>query len=176
MVILAFGFWYAYSSTEYSSSKKPAQPRMPLWKAVLDAINPADLIVGIGRLFGIILHLRRTGGFEAWGQARTQAKADKRASKMQGRRAQGRYQTIDGMESLSRPDAAHGTQFQDPSYPMYQPPSGSPPGYDDPTKSHLMPETQRARSSSPGGRTWDGQRYDRTPSPSGRFVDSRDMV
>ena len=176
MVILSLGFWYAYSSTEYASSKKPMQPRMALWKAVLDAMNPWDLLVGIARVFGIITHLRKTGGFEAWGQARAQAKSDKRAKTVQ-RRAQGRYQTLDGMESLSRPDAAHGTRPEDPSYPMmYQPPSGSPPKYDAPTKNHLVPETRTTRSSSPSGRTWDGRRYDRTPSPSGRFVESTDMV
>ena len=61
MAILSLGFWYAYSSTEYGSSKKAMQPRMPLWKAVLDAENPWDLLVGIARIFGIITHLRRTG-------------------------------------------------------------------------------------------------------------------
>ncbi|CAK4031505.1 Hypothetical predicted protein [Lecanosticta acicola] len=177
MVFLSLGFWYAYSSTEYGSSQKPTHTRLPVWRAVLDAINPWDLMAGIGRMFGIILHLSRTGGFQAWGQARAQAETDKRAGKAQARRAQGRYQTIDGMESLSRPDAAHGTQFENPLYPMVgQPPPDSPPRYDDPTQAHLMPDSRKARSPSPSGRVWDGQRYDRTPSPSGRYVDTRDMV
>lgn len=183
MAILAVGFWYAYSATEYSGQSRPSHSRMPVYKAVLNALNPWDLFAGIGRLFAIVLHLRRTGGFQDWSAAKQQAKQDKRAAKVQKRREQGRYQTLDGMESLSRPNAAYGgstQQHYETSYsngqPLYQPPSGSPPSYTDQSSSYLMANSRRERSPSPNGRTWDGQRYSRTPSPGGRFAEGRDMV
>lgn len=184
MAILAVGFWYCYSATEYSSRARPQHTRLSLHRAILDALNPQDLFVGIGRLFSIVLHLQRTGGFQQWSVAKKQAKQDKRAGKAQKRREQGRYQTVDGMQSLPRPGAAYetsSTQVFDTSYsngqPLYQPPSGSPPSYTDQSNGYLMADAQRARSPSPDGRFWDGQRYARTPSPAaGRFVEGRDMV
>lgn len=188
MALLAIGFWYAYSATEYSSQSRPQHTRLPVHKAILNALNPWDLFVGIGRVFTIVLHLQRTGGFQDWAVAKKQAKAEKRAGTAQKRRDQGRYQTLDGMNSLSRPDAAYdgaSSQYYDTTYSngqtMYQPPagsppSGSPPSYADQSNSYLMANARSERSPSPNGRVWDGQRYDRTPSPSGRFVEGRDMV
>ncbi|KAK4507406.1 hypothetical protein PRZ48_001141 [Zasmidium cellare] len=183
MAILAIGFWYAYSATEYSSRARPQHDRLPVHRAILNALNPWDLLAGIGRLFSIVLHLRRTGGFQDWAAARKAGKAEKKAGNPQQRREQGRYQTLDGMELLSRPNAAYdgaSSQFNDTTYSngqaLYQPPSGSPPSYVDQSGNYLMADSRRERSPSPNGRVWDGQRYDRTPSPSGRFVEGRDMV
>ncbi|KAK5122278.1 hypothetical protein LTR85_004189 [Meristemomyces frigidus] len=202
MVLFAAAFWYAYSSTEYSSSAKPRDQRLSLPKAVLDALNPYDLFAGIGRWFSLFLHLQRTGGFKEWQRVKQQAKADKRANKRAGRGGQGRYRTIDGMESLSLPTQTHGRQDSQPeglehynggsaygqqqpsqaSELYYQPPSASPPGYreeeedDEGGKSHLMADVQPARSTSPMP-AWNGQRYDRSPSPAGREgLRGRDMV
>lgn len=183
MALLAIGFWYAYSATEYSTQSRPNHTRLPVYKAIANALNPLDLLAGIGRVFTIVLHLQRTGGFQDWSAAKKQAKAEKRAGTAQKRRDQGRYQTLDGMNSLSRPGAAYdgtSSQYTDTSYShgqvLYQPPAGSPPSYADQSNRYLMANARRERSSSPSGRVWDGQRYDRTPSPSGRFVEGRDMV
>lgn len=183
MAVLAVGFWYAYSATEYSTQSRPNHTRLPVHRAIANALNPWDLFAGIGRVFTIVLHLQRTGGFQDWSAAKKQAKVEKRAGTAQKRRDQGRYQTLDGMNSLSRPDAAYdgaSSQYYDASnshgQTLYQPPSGSPPSYADQSNSYLMSNSRRERSPSQNGRAWDGQGYGRFPSPSGRFVEQRDMV
>ncbi|KXT06497.1 hypothetical protein AC578_6076 [Pseudocercospora eumusae] len=173
MVVLSLGFWYAYSSTEYGSdSNKALTPRIPTYKAAVDAINPWELIVGILRIFSIITHLRATCGFRDWNAYKEQGKADKRAQiqKMKGLRGQGRYQTLDGMESLMHPGAAHGRsrpQFEDTTsaawhsaggHPIHQAPATSPPAYED-------AESRAGRSTFPDERVWDGPRYERSRSP-----------
>ncbi|KAF2717476.1 hypothetical protein K431DRAFT_210915, partial [Polychaeton citri CBS 116435] len=64
MVIFSLGFWYAYSSTEYSSNAKPRDQRLPIWKAALDAMNPYDFLHGIVQMFKLALHLQHSGGFK----------------------------------------------------------------------------------------------------------------
>ncbi|KAK4541397.1 hypothetical protein LTR36_007998 [Oleoguttula mirabilis] len=188
MVLFAAAFWFAYSSTEYGSSSKPRNQPLSIPKAVVDAMNPYDLFAGIGRCFSLFLHLRRTGGFKEWQQMKRQAKADKKAKK-QSKGGQGRYRTLDGMESLSQPTHTHGRADSQPEqelqtygggygqgHDLYQPPSGSPPDHDDPSKTYLMADVQPARSTSPVP-AWNGQRYDRSPSPAGRApLQGRDMV
>ncbi|KAK5131549.1 hypothetical protein LTR08_000876 [Meristemomyces frigidus] len=142
MMLFGLGFWYAYSSTEYSSDAKPRDNRLSLPKAVLDALNPYDFFAGIGRAFSLVTYLQRTGGFKDWMDFKKQAKADKRAKR--GQKGQGRYQTIDGMDSLPRPDESHGRADSQNgelaaygNQQLYQPPSLSPPRYDDNATSTL---------------------------------------
>lgn len=179
----------ASSRSHADSQSHPAclESHGPLCRCVNPHVHSkahADVRTGIGRLFSIVLLLQRNGGFKEWSQAKAKAKAEKRAGR--SRRGQGRYRTIDGMESLPRPGAAHdpsGSHF-DTSYPMlstsngqvYQPPPGSPPSYNDepagPRPSYSPPEPNQML----GGRMWDGQRYERSPSPGGRYTGTRDMV
>lgn len=143
-VLFSAAFWYAFSSTEYGSNAKPRIERMPLWRAVFDALNPYDLLHGIVKAFVLL-----TGG----------NMGGKTGPTLQTRTGKGRYQTLDGMESLSRPAVSHERNASDQSYyggaavmnpGMYQPPAGSPPEYD-PTKSYLMADARSARSPSPSG-------------------------
>ncbi|EME89792.1 seven transmembrane receptor protein, partial [Pseudocercospora fijiensis CIRAD86] len=186
MVVLSLGFWYAYSSTEYGSHSKSLSPRVLMYKAVLDAINPWELIVGIFRIFTVITHLRVTGGFQDWNAHKEQVKADKRAQKMKGR-----YQTLDGMESLAHPGASHGrsgssSQFEDTTpavwhysvggHPIRQAPATSPPAYQD---GDLMAESRPGQRTFANGGVWDGRCYERSRSPERLTEDAaarRDMV
>lgn len=182
MAILSLGFWYAFSSTEYGSNAKPRDRPLPIHKAILDAINPWDLIVGVGRMFSIIIHLKRSGGFEEWQAAKQNAKAAKRANNPRGRRNQGRYRTVDGMESLPRPNAAYDvaappmgdTAYYPGHQPLYQPPTGSPPSYGDQLHGHLTANQRYERSVSPSGRAWD--RYDHSRSPAGKSTRGQEIV
>lgn len=142
-VLFSAAFWYAFSSTEYSSNARRSE-RMPIWRAVFDAMNPYDLLHGIVKVF-VLLAGGKVGG--------------KSSPSFQTRTAKGRYQTLDGMESLSRPAVSHERHASDQSYyggasvmnpAMYQPPEGSPPEYD-PSKSYLMADARPARSPSPSG-------------------------
>lgn len=165
MALLSASFWYAYSSTEYGTNAKPLDLALPMWHGVLDVINPWDLLEGIGHWVTIVLNLRKSAG--------------NRSTRLQESRGQCRYQTVDGTESLSLPGAAYGRtgpQFESTSYPMqsgtgqhlYQPPSGSPPSYDH-HSTHLTAGPGRDDG-------WNGQKYNRSPSPGGRFAEGRDMV
>lgn len=54
-VILALAFHYACSSAEYSTSARPANvQRLGFFHAIIDALNPLDLLRGIGRA-GLLL-------------------------------------------------------------------------------------------------------------------------
>jgi len=201
MFLFSIGFWYAFSSSEYSSSAHPRDRPLPLWKAVLDALNPWDLMMGIARIVPLIAQMQRSGDFTKWTAARKEEKAAKRYRKnRQDQGGQHRYQGIhdDTTEPLGRPVEMHhvrsasnvsheGTAYGGlAGHQMYRPPSGSPPGE---SNSYLMAEDARAaggraRSESLGQQQqqqqWNGQRYDRSPSPAGRFVEEsvrgRDMV
>jgi hypothetical protein len=50
MVIFSTVFWYAYSSTEYSSKARPNYKQLNIVHAFFDAINPADTIMGVLRI------------------------------------------------------------------------------------------------------------------------------
>ena len=155
MVIFSSAFWYAYSSTEYSSKARPQSAPLPIYKAAFDAINPFDLFAGIVRAFKLALHMQKSGGFAEWSAAKAEAKVAKNGSR-------GRYQTADGMEPISYPQDMHGryasnTGFypMDDRQPLYQPPSTPPPGYGGPNKGYLMDGTRSERSPSQES----GERY-----------------
>lgn len=159
----------AFSSTEYSSDAKPRDAPLPLWKAVLHAINPWDLILGMARIFPLCGEVRRSGDWKAYQAAMReqglQGAIRKGVRKYKGRKNnnQGSYQELDdGMESLTKPtETYHGrtessASYEDAGYysmsggmyggqDVYQPPPGSPP---DESRSHLMAESGRMRSSS----------------------------
>jgi len=188
MVLFSFGFWYAFSSTEYSSKAKPGHTPYPIWKAAAHAANPTDLVKGILRVFALCADVRRTGDWKAYQLASReqglQGAIRKGVAKYKGRKGgDGRYQELDeGMESLTKPtELYHGrsesTAYEDPSYhpmsggmsgqDMYQPPAGSPPQYEGYLSAESAPiDLQHGgRPRSPSGGHWNGSSYDRAPSP-----------
>lgn len=54
MVIFSLGFWYAFSSSEYSSKAKPHKQRMTVFRALFDALNPSDILLGILRAVTVL--------------------------------------------------------------------------------------------------------------------------
>ena len=56
MVFFAVWFCWVCSPNEYSFAKQGVAP-LPLWKAIPDSLNPKDWILGIGRMFGVCLHM-----------------------------------------------------------------------------------------------------------------------
>lgn len=171
MVLFSLGFWYAFSSTEYSSKAKPREQALPVWKAALHALNPWDIIAGMARIFPLCGEVRRTGDWQAYrlatrdkGISGAVRKGIRKYKNRKGQ-GQGRYQELDeGAESLTQPAEMHyipsesRESYQDPGYfpmsggisgsDMYQVPAGSPPGE---VESHLMGEINaggRPRSSS----------------------------
>lgn len=193
MVLFAVGFWYSFSASEYSSRAKPGHTPYPIWKAALHALNPTDLILGVVRIFGLCAEVRQTGDWKAYQLAQReqglQGAIRKGINKYKaGKGGDGRYQHVnEGMESLTRPTETHhvysesiGYAYQEPpsygmsgdrgGHDMYQPPAGSPPQDHD---GYLMAESAPVdlqyggRSRSPSnGYSWNGQNYDRAPSPS----------
>jgi len=189
MVLFSLGFWYAFSSTEYGSSAKPRDTPLPLGRAILDALNPLDLVVGIARIFTLSGDLHRSGGWKAYREAQKQTgitgAVRKGVKKYQNRKSSGpgRYEELnESMEELQKPVGSHhqrsvseATDASETAYfapgslsgeQMYQPPSGSPPSYAD---GHLMAGQYDGRPRSLSQGQWNGRRYDRSPSPSGRF-------
>jgi hypothetical protein len=55
MVLFSAGFWYAYSSTEYSTKARPGYEQINFFKALLDASNPTDIIKGVLRIPALLL-------------------------------------------------------------------------------------------------------------------------
>ncbi|KAK0354248.1 hypothetical protein LTR91_003667 [Friedmanniomyces endolithicus] len=173
MVLFSLGFWYAFSSTEYGSNAKPRDSPLPLGKALLDVINPMDLISGIARIFPLWGEIHRSGD---WAQWRAAIPINRQIRKYRNKKRAGgnvRYEEVrgEGTEELKMPKQSHSRSGSDafdvedtPTMGMggqtlYQPPSGSPP---DDASSSLMPEGS-LRASSQG--QWNGRRYDRSPSP-----------
>jgi hypothetical protein len=199
MVLFALGFWYAFSATEYGSNAKPRDKPYPLWRAIIDAVNPIDLLLGVARVPNLFFDLHRSGGWKAFRAVQknkgVSGAARKAVRKYQNRKGtgSGRYQEVGaGMEELQKPNASHDRSESGVSHvseqdfmmsgaahpqELYQPPAGSPPDSD---RSHLMAESfeSRPRSSSQG--PWNGYSYDRAPSPSLRpsmdATQGRDMV
>ena len=66
MVLFSAAFWYAFSSTEYSSSAKPKEAPLPMWKAALHALNPWDIIHGMWRIFPLSIEMSRSGDWARW--------------------------------------------------------------------------------------------------------------
>lgn len=194
MVLFAFGFWYAFSSTEYSSAAKPYEKPLPWWRAILHALNPSDLLFGIAKIFPLCGEVHRSGEWKNWSTAQRQkpGEALTKIKNLKNLRKQPRGQTegpygygqFDGStEALTKPVGSHRGRAESEAtisdvelYPMtnmsgqelYRPPSTTPP---DQTSSHLMaqPYLADSRTASPGH--WNGQSYDRTPSPSVRVVE-----
>ncbi|KAK3112050.1 hypothetical protein LTR53_012071 [Teratosphaeriaceae sp. CCFEE 6253] len=196
MVLFSLAFWYAFSSTEYGSNAKPRDPPLPLGTAVLHAINPWDLFVGVARIFPLWSEVHRNGDWAKWRAARSNSGliglfkrrfGKSRSTCTEAEGSNFRYQeTSQGLEELKRPTNAHhsrsGSAQSDTEYAritglgghqLYEPPSGSPP---DEASSFLVPHASPHASQA----QWNGQRYDRSPSPRGRrSVDAtsgRDMV
>ena len=194
MVLFSLGFWYAFSSTEYGSNAKPRDTPLPLGSAILHALNPWDLIVGIARIFPLWSEIHRNGDWAKWRASRAGGGivglVKRGIKKYRSRKAgdsNARYQQTGlGMEQLKKPTVTHhsrsGSAQSDTEYTpttglggqqLYQPPSGSPPGE---ASSFLMPHTLPRTSQG----QWNGQSYDRTPSPGPRFTfdatSGREMV
>jgi hypothetical protein len=140
MVLFSALFWYAFSSTEYGSGVHKETP-LPLWKAVLHALNPWDIIEGMYKIFPLSIEMSRDGEWAKWRVAMKERSLLRKGIKaMQKKKGQGRYQELDeGRESYSRPmEMQPGARdsYQEGSYyqmsgamgqSMYQPPAGSPP-------------------------------------------------
>ncbi|KAK4545048.1 hypothetical protein LTR36_003599 [Oleoguttula mirabilis] len=186
MVLFACGFWYAFSSTEYSSTAKPSEQPLPWWKAILHVLNPSDLFIGIAKIFPLCGQVHRSGEWKNWSAAQQQKPGEavrKLKSLRLSRKGQGTdegpYQQSHGStEALSKPveswdrgrSASGATQPGAESYPMtdmsgqdlYRPPSTTPPNQ---TSTHLMAQPYLGDPRSPHPGQWNGQRYDRTLSP-----------
>lgn len=68
MVIFSASFWYAYSSSEYSSSSRSQGHALGFGSAIADALNPMDLLRGFGQGFRGLSQVRTT---RASGNGRT---------------------------------------------------------------------------------------------------------
>ena len=227
MVLFSIGFWYAYSSTEYSSKAQSGATPRPIMSAVLHALNPSDLISGTVRAVPMSIALHRSGEWKAWrnvakesgvtglvrkGIRRYRNRGDK-ATKINSTTPSSEYQGLhQEMDSVSRPAEMHhgpdtfGASPND-GYSLggygggsYDQPPRESGQYSEEQTSYLMADTTatgRPRSqsgsylmvdhnagtatapSNPAGQ-WNGQRYDRSPSPDARFetapTHGRDMV
>lgn len=166
MALLSFGFLYTFSSSEYSSSAKPKHQPMPLGRAILDALNPSDLFAGIYRAFRMLL--TGTGGSSGHGGGYGPAK--EAAVHLEPiRHINGEAMTP---AEMPYPGQSHrrdwsqdvGTEYSGTGNAQgyFQPPPSSPPE----ETGHLMAEQGgRGRAESLGA-NWNGQRYDRSRSPS----------
>lgn len=116
-VLFCAAFWYAFSSSEYAH--KPNSRRLPLWKAVIDSLNPSDLIRGVAR--AVTLLLGAFGGRRDGDAVHASAPVT--------RSGRGRYRTLDGMESLAQPERSRsrtplGGELGQYSPPRYEVASG----------------------------------------------------
>jgi hypothetical protein len=127
MTVFAVLFWWVCSPREYMD--KSLGPRLPIWKAFIDSFGFWDIAAGVGRSFTLILHLKRTGGFKTWMQARANIKAEKKASGQRGgllglipginKRKQGmKYQEVGSTTDFS---ASQDYAKPPPGYPNNQP-------------------------------------------------------
>lgn len=188
MVLFSLSFWYAYSSNEYSSSMRPGEAPLGLPSAIANSLNPSDLFVGIIRAFRLIFDLQRQG---KWSEYRTNKSASKanNPSRYEGLRDASPYGPRNGTTAVPLPNISHNREYSagsveygiaPPGQDFYQPPNGSPPQYDEQSSQLLRTGDRKARSPSPSGRAWNGQSYDRSPSPSARYnvngQHPRDMV
>ena len=168
MIVFALGFWYAFSSTEYGTKAKPDQNPLPWWKAVVDALNPWDLIFGIARIFTLFRDVHRSRDWKKWRSAQGQNVRDLFA-KLRPRKKRGAvdgpYQDLDdNTKALTKPSEAHRERSEaettctsDDSYAMdgfgkqevYQPRPATPP---EQLNAHLVPKnsSEPARTLYPG--------------------------
>jgi hypothetical protein len=139
MVLFSLLFWYAYSAGEYSAnasaaSKSYSQP-LNFFRAIFDALNPSDLILGILRAFTLFGSVRSDGS---------------RTNSWEGQggfgQAGGSYEPIGGRRGRSH------QSVNDEGYDM-QTFHGPPPMYPeegyDPTKDRLVGDPRYGRTPSP---------------------------
>ncbi|KAK5163121.1 uncharacterized protein LTR77_010905 [Saxophila tyrrhenica] len=53
MVLFSAINWYAFSSTEYSSTARRSEQPLPLFSAIIDSMNPIELLLGVVRIFAL---------------------------------------------------------------------------------------------------------------------------
>lgn len=130
MVVFSLLFWYAYSAGEYSAkatqTNKTYNQPLNFFRAIFDALNPSDLLLGILRIFSLFGSLKSAGGSRAdsWG----------------------------GYGSSYTPIDRRGRSVNDEGYDM-QTFQGPPPIYPedgyDPTRDRLVHDPRYGRSPSP---------------------------
>ena len=91
-VLFSAAFWYAFSSAEYAH--KSGMRRLPIWRAIPDALKPYDLVHGVARAVGLLVG---SSGAKHHDVATYVAEPTTRSGR-------GRYRTLEGMESLAQPD------------------------------------------------------------------------
>jgi hypothetical protein len=131
-ILFSASFWYAFSSSEYAH--KTSLRRLPLWKAVLDAANPYDLLHGVAR--AVTLLVGCCGGRRRGGAAQVLEPVT--------RSGRGRYRTLDGMGSLAQPERSRSR------VPLHAGAGVEPPGYEASEAGHLSADIRNDRSQSPG--------------------------
>jgi hypothetical protein len=124
---------YSFSSTEYSSDAKGHIKRLPIWKAILDALNPTDIIMGILRIFPLCVQLSRSGDWKqyrlAMRESGLQGAVRKGVRKYRGRKSQVQSPDLHsntGMEALGRHSDSISMSGGLGYEQMYQPPEASP--------------------------------------------------
>jgi hypothetical protein len=130
-ILFSASFWYAFSSSEYAH--KTGLRRVPLWKAVLDALNPYDLLHGVARAVMLLVGCcgeRRRGGAVQVLEPVT-------------RSGRGRYRTLDGMGSLAQSERSRS------QVPLHAGAGMAPPGYEASEAGRLSADVRDDRSQSP---------------------------
>ena len=135
MVIFSAVFWYAYSSTEYSSKARPNYEQLNIFHAFFDAINPADTIMGVLRI-PIVLASR--GGGTTMGQYAGPT----------------RYGPVDGQGYHHASYSLDGNDAGRPSFGYGQAPYQPPPPFhsrddEEEDKRHLFADARGTRTPSP---------------------------
>ena len=135
MVLFSAAFWYAYSSSEYSSTAKPQNQRMNFLRAIFDAMNPSDILLGIARAVSLLLHRRQGLGEEQYYAPATYKSA---AGQYVGPNSYGRESPIErttygayGLDTQSSPPLMYAAEGVDTS------------------QSHLVANSRNARTPSP---------------------------
>jgi hypothetical protein len=131
-ILFSASFWYAFSSSEYAH--KSGSRRLSLWKAVLDAANPYDLLHGIARAVMLLVSCR--------GERRRGGSAQ--ISEPVTRSGRGRYRTLDGMKSLAHPERSRSR------IPLHAVAGVAPPDYEASSAEHLSADIGNDRSQTPG--------------------------
>ncbi|EMC96024.1 hypothetical protein BAUCODRAFT_71826 [Baudoinia panamericana UAMH 10762] len=182
MVLFATGFWYAFSSTEYGSSAKPQDRPLPLRKAVLDALNPTDLIVGIYRIFPLVFEVHRNGDWRNWriasreeGMHGAVRRGVRKLKNRKGGSQSGFHELDESLEELKLPTQSYYARSESPAAGIatvshITGEARTPNAYPEEARSYLIVQTGGDRSTSPSQVRWNGQGYERTPSSGATVV------
>src|ERR1700753_3440878 len=138
MVLFSAGFWYAFSSGEYSSKAKPQKQPMNFFKAIFDAANPLELILGVLRIPMLL---------SARGQTYAPVKYGAGYDRPYGQPAYGQPAYVGRDVSLE--EGGYGGYGPN----MYNAPPGPPPTYpaaNDQSRTHLMADGRKSRTPAPG--------------------------